>query len=86
MLVIHCIHYEIVPHEEGEQLCSLLKNSTIQLLDNCSHLPHEETPKATLEIMLRFLGIGTEENLVRSSARGKRDLKLADKNLRALPA
>lgn len=61
VLVIHCIHDEIVPHEEGEQLCSLLKNSTIQLLDNCGHLPHEETPEATLKIMLRFLGIGAEE-------------------------
>lgn len=61
VLIIHCTHDEIVPYEEGVQLHYMLKNSTLKLLENCGHLPHEEIPEATLETIWRFLHLNTEE-------------------------
>ena len=61
VLVIHCKHDEIVPYEEGVQLHYMLKNSTLRLLENCGHLPHEEIPESTLETIWRFLHLNTEE-------------------------
>jgi sigma-B regulation protein RsbQ len=60
VLVIHCTQDEIVPYEEGGHLHHMLKNSTLKLLENCGHLPHEEAPEATLEAMWRFLHLNTE--------------------------
>ncbi len=39
----------------------MLKNSTLKLLENCGHLPHEEVPEATLEAIWTFLHLNTEE-------------------------
>ncbi|MFZ8840743.1 MAG: alpha/beta fold hydrolase [Pyrobaculum sp.] len=61
VLVIHCTQDEIVPYEEGAHLHYMLKNSTLKLLENCGHLPHEEAPEATLEAMWRFLHLNNEE-------------------------
>jgi len=61
VLVIHCTQDEIVPYEEGAHLHYMLKNSTLKLLENCGHLPHEEVPEATLEAIWTFLHLNTEE-------------------------
>jgi sigma-B regulation protein RsbQ len=58
VLVIHCTQDEIVPYEEGAHLHYMLKNSTLKLLENCGHLPHEEV--ATLEAIGTFLHLNTE--------------------------
>ena len=62
VLVKYCTQDEIVPYKErGAHLLYMLKNSTLKLLENCGHLPHEETPEATLEAMWTFLHLNTEE-------------------------
>jgi Predicted hydrolases or acyltransferases (alpha/beta hydrolase superfamily) len=61
VLVIHRTQDEIVPYDEGVHLHYMLKNTTLKLLENCGHLPHEEAPEATQEAIWTFLHLNTEE-------------------------
>ena len=46
----------IVPLEIGIKLRRTLPNSTLRLVEGCGHMPQEEQPKATLELLKGFIG------------------------------
>jgi pimeloyl-ACP methyl ester carboxylesterase len=55
-LILWCDHDRIVPLEVGLKLRRTLPNSTIRLVEDCGHMPQEEQPDRTLELMRGFLG------------------------------
>ena len=46
---------EIVPLWVGERLNSKISDSKLIILEECGHIPHEEKPEETIEIISRFL-------------------------------
>ena len=55
-LILWCDHDRIVPLEVGIKLRRTLPNSSLRLVEECGHMPHEEQPESTLRLMRDFLG------------------------------
>ncbi len=45
----------VVPLEVAERLLADLPQARLEIMENCGHVPSEELPKESLEIVLRFL-------------------------------
>ncbi|MGD0037199.1 MAG: alpha/beta hydrolase [Bacteroidota bacterium] len=45
-----------IPVEHGYRLKKDIQNSTIKIIQQCGHIPHEECPQESLEAILSFLG------------------------------
>jgi pimeloyl-ACP methyl ester carboxylesterase len=54
-LILWCDHDRIVPLEVGLKLRRTLPNSTLRLVEDCGHMPQEEQPGSTLELLRDFL-------------------------------
>jgi pimeloyl-ACP methyl ester carboxylesterase len=54
-LIVWCDHDRIVPLEVGLKLRRTLPNSTLRIVENCGHMPQEEQPEQTLELLNAFL-------------------------------
>ena len=48
-------HDRVVPLSIGERLLEELPNSTLEVMEECGHLPPEEVPKDSLKIVESFL-------------------------------
>lgn len=46
---------EIVPLEVGKRLEGALRNAKLHVIQDCGHIPQEECPEQTIDIMERFL-------------------------------
>ena len=57
-LILWCDHDRIVPLEVGIKLRRTLPNSTLRLIEDCGHMPQEEQPASTLELIKGFIGGG----------------------------
>lgn len=55
-LILWCDHDRIVPLEVGLKLRRTLPNSTLRLVEDCGHMPQEEQPASTLELLKGFIG------------------------------
>ena len=55
-LILWCDHDRIVPLEVGLKLRRALPNSSLRLIQECGHMPQEEQPEATLELLRGFIG------------------------------
>jgi len=55
-LILWCDHDRIVPLEVGLKLRRTLPNSTLRLVEDCGHMPQEEQPELTLELIKDFIG------------------------------
>jgi len=55
-LILWCDHDRIVPLEVGIKLRRSLPNSTLRLIEGCGHMPQEEQPASTLELIKGFIG------------------------------
>ena len=55
-LIVWCDHDRIVPLEVGLKLRRTLPNSTLKLVEGCGHMPQEEQPASTLELLKDFIG------------------------------
>lgn len=45
----------VIPLEIGKKLYQAIPSSELKIIDNCGHIPQEEKPNKTLEIIERFL-------------------------------
>ncbi len=54
-LILWCDHDRIVPLEIGLKLRRALPNSTLRLVQDCGHMPQEEQPETTSELLRSFL-------------------------------
>jgi pimeloyl-ACP methyl ester carboxylesterase len=61
-------HDRVVPLDVAERLLTALPNAQLEVMEDCGHVPSEEVPKESLEIVLKFLR-GEGEN----SSPGTRD-------------
>ena len=48
-------HDWVVPLDVAERLLTALPNAQLEIMENCGHVPPEELPKESLEIVLKFL-------------------------------
>jgi len=55
-LILWCDHDRIVPLEVGLKLRRTLPNSTLRLVEGCGHMPQEEQPELTLQLLKGFIG------------------------------
>jgi pimeloyl-ACP methyl ester carboxylesterase len=55
-LILWCDHDRIVPLDVGLKLRRTLPNSTLRLVEGCGHMPQEEQPESTLELLKGFIG------------------------------
>ena len=55
-LILWCDHDRIVPLEIGIKLRRTLPNSTLRLVEDCGHMPQEEQPALTLDLIKGFIG------------------------------
>ncbi len=55
-LILWCDHDRIVPLEIGLKLRRTLPNSSLRLVQDCGHMPQEEQPETTLELLQGFIG------------------------------
>jgi pimeloyl-ACP methyl ester carboxylesterase len=55
-LILWCDHDRIVPLEVGLRLRRTLPNSTLRLVQDCGHMPQEEQPASTVELIKGFIG------------------------------
>ena len=55
-LILWCDHDRIVPLEIGLKLRRAMPNSTLRLVQDCGHMPQEEQPETTLELLQGFIG------------------------------
>jgi len=51
-------HDLVVPLSVGEKLLSVLPKAQLVILEECGHLPSEELPRESLEIILNFISEG----------------------------
>lgn len=49
---------EIVPLQIGEKLNQAIEGSTLEVVDNCGHIPQEECPNEAIPIIVDFLSNG----------------------------
>ena len=54
-------HDWVAPLDVAERLLTALPRARLEVMENCGHIPPEELPKESLEIVLKFLR-GAEEN------------------------
>ncbi len=54
-LILWCDHDRIVPLEIGLKLRRALPNSSLRLVQDCGHMPQEEQPGTTFELLRSFL-------------------------------
>ena len=54
-LIVWCDHDRIVPLDVGLKLRRTMPNSTLRIISECGHMPQEEQPKATAELIRGFL-------------------------------
>lgn len=54
-LILWCDHDRIVPLDVGLKLRRTLPNSTLRIVDDCGHMPQEEQPEQTLNLLKGFL-------------------------------
>ena len=54
-LIGWCDHDRIVPLDVGLKLRRTLPNAHLKIIDDCGHMPQEEQPEATLELIQSFL-------------------------------
>ena len=54
-LIAWCDYDRVVPLDVGLKLRRTLPNATLEIIDSCGHMPHEEQPEATLELIEDFL-------------------------------
>jgi pimeloyl-ACP methyl ester carboxylesterase len=54
-LIMWCDHDRIVPLDIGLKLRRAIPHSTLKLVQSCGHIPQEEQPQQTLEILQDFL-------------------------------
>ena len=54
-------HDRVVPLSVGERLSDVLPQATLEILEECGHLPPEELPKDSLEIVQSFLRGGVSD-------------------------
>ncbi len=45
----------IIPVSVGEQLHQLIPNSTLEIIEQCGHIPQEENPDETIALISKFL-------------------------------
>jgi pimeloyl-ACP methyl ester carboxylesterase len=45
-----------IPVEQGQRLRRDIRTSSLVIIPNCGHVPHEEAPEESLEAILSFLG------------------------------
>ncbi len=45
----------VIPLKTGERLHQLIPNSTLEVIEQCGHVPHEEKPEETIASVSRFL-------------------------------
>ena len=55
-LIVWCDHDRIVPLDVGLKLRRTMPNASLRIVDGCGHMPHEEQPAATLDLLQGFLG------------------------------
>lgn len=55
-LILWCDHDRIVPLDVGLKLRRTLPNSTLRLVESCGHMPQEEQPESTLQLLKGFIG------------------------------
>lgn len=55
-LILWCDHDRIVPLDVGLKLRRTLPNARLEIVDGCGHMPQEEQPETTLELIEGFLG------------------------------
>ena len=46
---------KVIPLKVGELLHQLLPNSTLEVIDECGHVPQEEKPEETVALISQFL-------------------------------
>ncbi|MCX8094989.1 MAG: alpha/beta hydrolase [Caldisericia bacterium] len=46
---------KVIPLDVGYNINKLIKNSKLEIIKNCGHVPHEEKPKEFLNIMVDFI-------------------------------
>ena len=51
---------EIIPLKVGQLLDEMIPNSTLEILEECGHIPQEEKPDETVALISRFLATNTE--------------------------
>ena len=54
-LIAWCDYDRIVPLDVGLKLRRTLPKATLEIIDSCGHMPHEEQPEATLSLIEDFL-------------------------------
>jgi pimeloyl-ACP methyl ester carboxylesterase len=47
---------KIIPLKVGEMLHEAIPNSTLEIIEQCGHIPHEEKPDEAIARISRFLG------------------------------
>lgn len=47
---------EVMPLEVGELLRQAIPNSTLEVIEQCGHIPQEEKPEETIALISKFLG------------------------------
>jgi len=48
-------HDRIIPLELGQRLAETIPNSSLRIIENCGHIPHEEHPEVTISLIREFL-------------------------------
>jgi len=54
-LIIWGEYDKIVPISSGKRLNQQIRNSTLKIISNCGHAPHEECPEPTIKAILDFI-------------------------------
>ena len=52
---------KVIPLKVGEQLRRLIPNSTLEIIEQCGHIPQEEKPAETINRLSRFLAISNSD-------------------------
>jgi pimeloyl-ACP methyl ester carboxylesterase len=67
-------HDWVVPLTVAERLLAALPKARLEVMENCGHVPPEEFPKESLEVVLRFLEEGQSEEGQEKSAKRKEEI------------
>jgi len=54
-LIIWGANDPAIPLEEGQRLHQDIRNSTLAIIPNCGHIPHEESPEESVHAIINFL-------------------------------
>ncbi|XSG82919.1 MAG: alpha/beta fold hydrolase [Methyloligella sp. ZOD6] len=71
-LIMWCDHDKIVPMDIGLKLRRNIPNSDFQLVKSCGHIPQEEQPEQTLQILDNFLDGRDQASLGRTGGTAHR--------------